>query len=114
MKLTNYSWPGNIRELENLIERAYILETSSILTPESFPSELIASEPPMAQISLDTSLTLAEVRRLNIESVERNYLKQLLTLNGGRINTTAKNAGVSTRRIHKLLTKYGIRKEEFK
>ncbi len=35
-----YSWPGNIRELENLIERAYILEKSSVLTPESFPSEL--------------------------------------------------------------------------
>ena len=32
-----YSWPGNIRELENLLERAYILETSEILTPENFP-----------------------------------------------------------------------------
>ena len=109
-----YSWPGNIRELENLIERAYILETSSLLTPESFPSELIASELSGAQMSLDVSLPLAEIRRLNIENVERNYLKQLLALNRGKINTTAKSAGMSTRRIHKLLTKYGIRKEEFK
>ena len=41
-----YSWPGNIRELENLIERAYILEKSSVLTPESFPSELFVSQGP--------------------------------------------------------------------
>jgi len=40
----DYSWPGNIRELENLIERAYILEKSSVLTPESFPSELFLSQ----------------------------------------------------------------------
>jgi DNA-binding NtrC family response regulator len=37
---TKYPWPGNIRELENLIERAYILETTSVLRPESFPSFL--------------------------------------------------------------------------
>jgi DNA-binding NtrC family response regulator len=40
----NYSWPGNIRELENLMERAYILETSFVLTPESFPIELFESK----------------------------------------------------------------------
>lgn len=34
-----YEWPGNIRELENVIERAYILETSHTLSPESFPSD---------------------------------------------------------------------------
>ena len=48
-KLVGYEWPGNIREMENLMERAYILETSSILTPESFPSELfetMAALPP--------------------------------------------------------------------
>ena len=38
--LQEYSWPGNIRELENIIERAYILESTSVLRPESFPQEL--------------------------------------------------------------------------
>lgn len=41
----NYPWPGNIRELENLMERAYILEESPILTPDSFPDELFTSNP---------------------------------------------------------------------
>ncbi|MEW5804770.1 MAG: sigma-54 dependent transcriptional regulator [bacterium] len=109
-----YPWPGNIRELENLIERAFILETSSILTPESFPSELFTLDAPGARIPLDTSLTLAEVRGRSIENVERQYLKQLLTLHNGRINNTAQAAGISTRQLHKLLCKYCIRKEEFK
>jgi transcriptional regulator with PAS, ATPase and Fis domain len=110
----NYDWPGNIRELENLIERAFIIEQSNILTPESFPSELFEGDISSAQISLDTSKTLAHVRREAIESVERQYLKELLAENKGRINATAKAAGVSTRQLHNLLTKYGINKKDFK
>ncbi len=109
-----YSWPGNIRELENLIERSYILETGSILSPESFPGDLFAENEPVAQINLNLSQTIAEVRRKGIENIERHYLKEVLTLNKGRINQTAKVAGVSTRQLHKLLSKYAIKKEDFK
>ncbi|MGA1840916.1 MAG: sigma-54-dependent transcriptional regulator [bacterium] len=110
----NYYWPGNIRELENLIERAYILEATSVLTPDSFPSDLFDFDSIQAKISLDTSLTLSEVRQRGIENIEQHYLKELLTLNNGRINDSAKGAGITSRQLHKLLTKYGIRKEEFK
>ncbi|MBN1930480.1 MAG: sigma-54-dependent Fis family transcriptional regulator [Desulfobacterales bacterium] len=109
-----YSWPGNIRELENLIERSYILETSSILTPESFPSELFAPDTQITQVQLNTSKTIAEIRRKGIENIERQYLKEILTRNRGRINQSAEDAGISTRQLHKLLTKYGIKKEDFK
>jgi len=109
-----YSWPGNIRELENLIERAYILESSSLMSPESFPGELFSSACSGARISLDTSLTLAEARRQGIENIERYYLKELLASHAGRINSTARAAGISTRQLRKLLTKYRIHKEEFK
>lgn len=109
-----YTWPGNIRELENLIERAYILETSSVLTPESFPSELFTLEDARSPISYDTRFTLAEVKRQGIENIERYYLKELLTLHKGRIQKTAEAAGISPRQLHKLMRKYGIRKETFK
>lgn len=109
-----YPWPGNIRELENLIERAYILETSSILTPESFPNELLTYDAPEAPISLDISLSLAEVRNRGIASIERQYLKELLANNKGSINKTAEASGISTRQLHKLMVRHKIRKEEFK
>jgi DNA-binding NtrC family response regulator len=110
----NYSWPGNIRELENLMERAYILETSSVLTPESFPGELFESETLSATVPVDAGLPIAEVRRKGIEDIERNYLKEQLAQNRGKIRNTAKAAGITTRQLHKLMKKYGIRKEEFK
>lgn len=109
----HYSWPGNIRELENLMERAYILETTSMLTPEGFPSQLFASGG-LPQVKPNISLTLAEARRKGIEELERGYLEELLTLNRGRIKESANTAGISTRQLHKLLTRHGIRKENYK
>jgi DNA-binding NtrC family response regulator len=109
-----YSWPGNIRELENLVERAYLLETSSILSPESFPGELFTAAKPFAEIALNTSLTLSEVRNRSYQDIERNYLKEQLAQHNGRINATAHAAGITSRQLHKLLAKHGIRKEDFK
>jgi DNA-binding NtrC family response regulator len=109
-----YGWPGNIRELENLIERAYILETSDVLTPESFPAELLQSSDHISDISINGRMTLAQVRRLGIQEIERRYLKELLSRNKGRINASANEAGISTRQLHKLMQKYNIQKEDFK
>jgi DNA-binding NtrC family response regulator len=109
-----YSWPGNIRELENLMERAYILEESPILTPESFPNELFTFDPSSVHVKADISVTLAEVRRTAIEETETRYLQEFLAVNKGRIKETAKVARISTRQLHKLMKKYAIRKEEFK
>jgi DNA-binding NtrC family response regulator len=112
--LQEYSWPGNIRELENVIERAYILETTSTLRAENFPQELFGDINNPAEIAMDITLPLAEVRRQSLEHIERQYLKELMSKHLGRINQAAEAAGITTRQLHKLLSKYRIRKEEFK
>ena len=112
--LRRYAWPGNIRELENLIERAYILEQSDTLTPESFPADFYDEEWQTAEVSIDTSQSLAQVRAEGVEEIERRYLKELLTRHRGRINQSAEEAGITTRQLHKLMKKYGLRKEDFK
>jgi len=109
-----YSWPGNIRELENLVERACILETSSILTPASFPAELFAGLPLTAPPSAGVGMKLSEVRARAVSEAEKTYLRELLARNGGRINRTAESAGVTVRQISKLLRRYGIRKETYR
>ncbi|MCW5213858.1 hypothetical protein VU13_00795 [Desulfobulbus sp. US5] len=84
-----YSWPGNIRELENIIERSCIIERSSILLPDSFPAELFVYDDTLTRIQMDTMLPLAEVRRRGIEEIERCYLKEVLSSNKGKINRSA-------------------------
>ena len=84
------------------------------MTPESFPTELIESEGPSAIIPTDAALTLADVRQKGIQEIERQYLKTLLANHKGRIKDSATAAGISTRQLHKLMKRYGIRKEEFK
>ena len=109
-----YTWPGNIRELENLVERAYILEASSLLTPESFPNDLFETDATSVVIPTGMQLTLAEVRQQGVKEIERNYLKDVLARNQGKIKDSARDAGISCRQLNKLMNKYGIRKEEFK
>lgn len=110
--LQQYHWPGNIRELENLIQRAFIIETSSELTKKAFPQELFFEH----ETEKDSNAwpTLADIRRQAKEESEQQYLRSLLTETKGRINQAADLAGISRRQIHKLLTRYGIRKEDFK
>ncbi|MCK9230181.1 MAG: sigma-54 dependent transcriptional regulator [Syntrophales bacterium] len=109
-----YSWPGNIRELQNLIERAHIIETSPVLTPESFPGELFDTDGPSPTFTVDTFTTLADTRRRAVEAVEKRYLQDLLTEEGGSIKETARRAGITTRQISKLMKRHGFRKEYFK
>ena len=112
--IITYPWPGNIRELENVLERAYIIENSSVLTPESFPMEFFAVETSSATPAVDYSASLAQVRRKALEEVEKRYLQELLASKNGKIRESAETAGITARQLHKLLTKYGIKKEDFK
>ena len=108
-----YDWPGNVRELENLLERAVILETGRRLLPEDFPDDLFKAQT-VGRIPVDTSETLAETRARAVERSEALYLRELLTVNRGRIDATARDAGVSTRQLHRLMTRYGLDKGDFK
>ena len=110
----NYPWPGNIRELENLMERACILETTNVLTPEILPAGLFESGDVQAAIPIEAHLPLAEARRRAIDDFERQYLKEVFARTKGRVNRAAEDAGISSRQLNKLMVKYGIQKETFK
>ena len=110
----SYPWPGNIRELENLLERGYILETTPAITLESLPVELLNHASSHTRVQVDVTTPLAEVRRRGADDIERKYLKELLSVNDGRIKTSAEAAGITPRQLHKLMKKHDIRKEDFK
>jgi DNA-binding NtrC family response regulator len=112
--LRSYSWPGNIRELENLLERAWILETSPILSRDSFPGDLFADMGEKHIALIDTGSTLEAIRKREIARIERKYLIELLIEYGGRLSKVAQAAGIGPRQLHKLMRKYELRKEDYK
>ncbi|MEW5724167.1 MAG: sigma-54 dependent transcriptional regulator [Thermodesulfobacteriota bacterium] len=112
--LVNYSWPGNIREMENVVERAFILEKGHVLNVENFPREIFEVDHQMDPAFSGSVPKLEEVRRRAVEQVERRYLRRILTLNKGRIDSSAAAAGVTARQVRNLLVKYSLHKEDFK
>ncbi len=112
--LSEYPWPGNLRELENILERAYIIETGDVLSPESFPETIMMSSRIAQSIGNPGMLTLAEARQVAVDEFERTYLLQLLLKHNGRINPSAKEAGVSTRQLSRLISRHGLDKKNFK
>lgn len=109
----HYEWPGNIRELENILERAYILERATVITPDNLPIETqlaVARDMPAP----GTGQTLAQVRRHAVNACEISYLTSLLEETNGRIRETAKKADITTRQLNRLLTRHGLDKKQFK
>ncbi|NCN28189.1 sigma-54-dependent Fis family transcriptional regulator [bacterium] len=111
-----HAWPGNIRELQNVIERASILEKSNVITLESLPSDLVeqVDTEGRPKVVVDIEKSLADSRSKVIEDFERQYLTGLLEKTNGSIQNTAMQAKVGVRQLHKLLSKYQIKKELYK
>ncbi len=115
--LQEYSWPGNVRELENIIERACILEETDLIHAESLPLELLALRPDPQSDSpapSDTLMPLHAARAAAIEEFERRYLFALLQSCAGSIKKSADTAGITTRQLHKLMTKHRLDKKSFR
>jgi DNA-binding NtrC family response regulator len=72
------------------------------------------SEPGEDTVNWKEFPTLADVRRKSIAESERRYLEEVLKRCRGKINLSAATSGISTRQFHKLIKKYGLRKEDFK
>jgi len=112
--LKAYDWPGNLRELENIIERAYILENSDLLQPESFPETLIIGSRIVQAMQDDQSIPLSKARQIAIDEFERTYLERLLKKHKGKINISAKEAHITSRQLSRLVNKHGLDKKIFK
>jgi DNA-binding NtrC family response regulator len=113
--MMSYTWPGNLRELANVLERARILARTDVLTWECFPPEVVGRESTRSdQGRAGPPTTLAEARHRAVEEAEERYLRAVLSTNRGRIGKSAAAAGVSPRQMHNLMKKHNLQKGEFK
>ena len=106
----NYHYRGNVRELENLIERAVTFEKGDVVTLESLPPHLVeprdASVQPVGSIVQigEEGVFLENI----LETLEKQYIIRALEHTGGNRTDAAKLLGISFRSIRYKLAKYGI------
>ena len=92
--LTHYHWPGNIRQLENVIERAVTLTTNNVLMPSDISEDLSLKE---ADHPLSSSEAL-----LTLEEMKRQYVEQILNQTGGNQSKAAEVLGINRKTLYRL------------
>lgn len=102
-RLATYPFPGNVRELENWIERAIVLADSEYLTPDDFPDARGAGSPRTAERGPDEAGLDGQVARF-----ESALIHDALAANAGNQSAAARDLHVSERTIRYKISKYGI------
>ena len=102
--ILDYDFPGNVRELENIIEHAMILTKGIEVQPRHLPSYLSRKEiepPPRAKLSEEQDLAV-------LEKVERNLIARALERNGGSTAAAAEELGIHRSTLWRKMKRYGI------
>ncbi len=105
--LLNYSYPGNVRQLESAVERAILLCENDTITVDDLPPEMSAGS---SAVSGDQFKLPAE--GVNFEDVERSLIMQAMDRTDNNITKSAKLLGLTFRTLQYRLEKYGIKKDD--
>lgn len=96
--LSEYSWPGNIRELRHAIERAVILSEAEELLLSDLVSE------PMPENALDQT----QMDNYNLEEIEKWAIRKVMTKHRGNISRAAEELGLTRATLYRRMEKYGL------
>lgn len=126
-----HNWPGNIRELENVMEHAFVIETSDKITVSSLPDSLrgggkaaFASSTRQLSVNPNDAATIApdlnfaiDMNNLDFqaqkEEFEKHFIISALKIFNGRINQTAIHANIPKKTLLRKLEKYGLTAKDY-
>jgi DNA-binding NtrC family response regulator len=97
--LQAYPWPGNLREVRNVLERALLLSSNRVLTEDDLHLEA-RREAALVENAPDKTL----------DQVERQYIQAVLNQEGGRVEVAAKKLGIPRSSLYYKLKQYGLRR----
>ncbi len=111
-----YNWPGNIRELENVMERAVVLAPPSgslvLVEPEHLPKELHAPSRPDTRVLPEEGTDYRTIRERSVGEMEKNLLVHYLNAAGGNVSRACAMAGIPRRTFYRMMDKQGIKAKE--
>lgn len=112
-KLVQYDWPGNIRQLENAMERACVTARDGLIRIENLPAEILRDRKKTA-LSVDLSRPLPDQLAELTATFEERYLRRALRSCKGHVGRCAKISGLSRRSVSAKISQYKIDTSSFK
>ncbi len=114
--LLDYNWPGNVRQLENAIERACVTARDGVIHPSNLPPDLVTIAPSgkFSPFHVDLLRSLPDQMAEITGKFEERYLRKALRKTRGHVGKCAKITGLSRRSITDKIAHHKINKDEFK
>lgn len=113
--LCAYTWPGNVRQLRNAIQRACALGSGAMIRAEDLPSDVFDEvREVVAPTSVSATGTFQEMKARKVAAIESSYIQELLRRNDGNVTRSAEEAGMSRSALQKLMQRYGIKSGDFR
>ncbi len=100
--LKDYTWPGNIRQLKNIVERTVLVSTDNLLDVEDFRQQM--GQAPNSTATID----LPAVGAVTIGKMEESMIRKALEYHHGNLSQVARSLGLSRAALYRRLEKYGI------
>jgi two-component system response regulator AtoC len=111
-RLGAYHWPGNIRELENVMERMALFCDGDTIEEKILPEEVLATEAPSAPKTTSTGATLKEIVKESTARIERDLIAKALEETGGNVTRAAQKLKISRKGLQLKMKELGLRDEE--
>ena len=106
--LCSYSWPGNIRELENAIEQAVVLSNQPVLAPDDLPPAVRNNAASKWTQSPSSNGQFLFADTPTLEEVKKRYVLHVLDRNQGNVSRTARVLNIDRRSLYRMLARYKI------
>jgi DNA-binding NtrC family response regulator len=114
-RMLSYTWPGNIRQLENAIERAAVTTVGDTIITENLPPQVVGSAAgDKPKFEIDLNEPLPHYLNLATEQIEREYITKALEKSHGNVGRCAELCGLSRRSVSGKISQYGIDKGPYK
>jgi DNA-binding NtrC family response regulator len=114
--LAGYTWPGNIRELENVLERTILFAEGPVIRAADLPASLRQTQPPAEGAPAFSPPSapgpLKEIVREQVQAIERDLIVRGLEVTGNNVTRTAKLLKISRKSLQMKMKEFGLRGEE--